>query len=62
MRTTLSLALLGLMVAFSAPAPAEAGQFGDKLKNGAKLGAALVVLKAQCAARRLQGKKVGFAC
>ena len=62
MRTAHSLALLGLTLALSAPAPAEAGQFGNKIKNGVKLGAALVVLKGECAARRLLGKKVGFAC
>ena len=61
-RNALALALMGLLVALSTPAPVQAGAFTDKLKNGAKLGVAVGVLKAECAARKLLRKPVGFAC
>jgi hypothetical protein len=53
---------MGLLVSLSTPAPVQAGAFTDKLKNGAKLGVAVGVLKAECAARKLLRKPVGFAC
>ena len=61
-RNALALALMGLIVALSTPAPAEAGPRLDKLKNGVKLGLAVGVLKTECAARKLLRKPVGFAC
>ncbi len=58
----LSIISVGVMCALSMPAPVEAGPLREKVKNGAKLAVGLVVIKTECAARKLLRKPVGFAC